>query len=298
MAGLYTNGTADREGKLFCELMNDEERAIVEAVPYLLESYHYVQDQKRTDRMKRDGARIFLDSGAFSAFTLDKKIDLTAYCRYIVANDDIVEVCSVLDGIGEALLTYQNQAAMEALQVRPLPCFHYGEDERYLAYYVENYPYITLGGTALADGTGQLRVWLDRCWSKYICDAEGKAKVKVHGFALTSIPLMQRYPWHSVDSSTWVTKAFRGEIIIPEIGIIVLGQESPQRKDAGKHFDTMNGLWQNRIKAAVERRGFTIERLKSVYVSRWVFNLQIFNELNESYKNKSLTFQADQIALF
>ena len=74
------------------------------------------------------------------------------YCRYIQKNEDIIEkvdgmtCASVLDGIGDPLKTYQNQKAMEGMGVVPLPCFHYGEDERYLDYYAANYPYITIGG--------------------------------------------------------------------------------------------------------------------------------------------------------
>ena len=55
-------------------------------------------------------------------------------------------MASVLDGIGDPLQTYRNQLEMEARGIRPLPCFHAGEDEKYLEYYIQNYEYITLGG--------------------------------------------------------------------------------------------------------------------------------------------------------
>ncbi|MCL5459902.1 hypothetical protein M3M33_14795, partial [Loigolactobacillus coryniformis] len=69
--------------------------------------------------MRRDGAKVFLDSGAFSAYTLGVTLSIDEYCDYIKRNLDIIRVedgvvmASVLDGIGDALLTYQNQLAME-----------------------------------------------------------------------------------------------------------------------------------------------------------------------------------------
>ena len=126
---------------------------------------------------------MFLDSGAFSAFTLGKVIDLPAYVDYCKRNADIIEFASVLDGIGDPLLTFKNQKAMEKLGVTPLPCFHYGEDERYLEYYIKNYDYITIGGM-VPIATPQLFHWLDRIWAKYLVDGARRAKIKVHGFGL------------------------------------------------------------------------------------------------------------------
>ena len=66
IAGMYTSGTADRQGRLYTELMDEQERQIVEACRYQLESYHYIKNPDRAAIIRRDGARVFLDSGAFS----------------------------------------------------------------------------------------------------------------------------------------------------------------------------------------------------------------------------------------
>lgn len=297
IAGMYTNGTADRQGRLYTELMNDYERGIVDSMRYLLESYHYVKNPDKVATMRRDGARVFLDSGAFSAFTLGKTIDLKAYCDYIKANADVIDFPSVLDGIGDPLLTYQNQCAMEAQGVSALPCFHWGEDERWLEHYVANYEYITLGGM-VPHSTAENKIWLDRIWSKYLCDSSGKPKLKVHGFGMTSIPLMTRYPWFSVDSSSWVQIAFRGAIILPEYGAVHLSSNSPARKEEGQHLDNMTPPIQARIKQIISDRGFDAERLATVYISRWVFNLQTFDIINRSLENKELTFFPEQMSIF
>lgn len=297
IAGMYTNKTAIFGSTLFDKLMNDDERAIVRAVRYNLESYHYVKNQISVDSMRSQGARVFLDSGAFSAYTLGKVIDINAYCDYIKTNADIIEVASVLDGIGDPMLTYQNQCVMEQQGVKPLPCFHWGEDERWLEYYVANYEYITLGGM-VPHSSAENKVWLDRIWSKYLCDADGRPKLKVHGFGMTSIPLMTRYPWYSVDSSSWVQIAFRGAIILPEYGAVHLSSNSPARKEEGTHLDNMTPPIQARIKQIIADRGFDWERLATVYISRWVFNLQTFDIINRSLEGKELHFVPEQMMIF
>lgn len=297
IAGMFTNGTADRQGRLYSELMNDAERTHVDGVRFKLESYHYVKSEDRVETMRREKAKVFLDSGAFSAFTLGKEIDLPAYCQYIRQNPDLIEMASVLDGIGDPLKTYQNQAAMEHRGTFPLPCFHYGEDERWLQWYIEHYEYITLGGM-VPNTTEQNRKWLDRIWSKYLCNSSGKPKLKVHGFGMTSLPLMQRYPWFSVDSSSWVQIAFRGAVILPPWGAIHLSSNSPARKEEGQHFNTFSPPQQLAIRRQIEARGFDVERLATVYISRWVFNIAIFEEMNKELEKKELTFQLEQDVLF
>lgn len=191
LAGLFTNGFANDHGKLARQLSESENECRM-AVPWYLDSYHYVYGDKKVADIRRSGKKIFLDSGAFSAFTMGVDVDLPKYCRYIQENEDIIHVASVLDGIGDPQKTYENQLAMEALGANPLPCFHYGEDPRWLEYYVANYEYITIGGM-VPISTKQLGFWLDEIWGKYLTDGAGRPKCKVHGFGLTTIPLMKRY---------------------------------------------------------------------------------------------------------
>lgn len=280
LAAIYTTGIS-RHGTSYRQF-TDIEKAARDAVPFILESYHYVHRQSAVDMMRRDGAKVFLDSGAFSAFTQGVEIDLVKFCNYIKENQDIITVASVLDGIGDPLKTWQNQQLMEAQGVRPLPCFHYGEDERYLEWYLERYDYITLGGMVPINKE-QLQFWLDRIWGKYLTDDNGLPRVKVHGFGLTRLNLMQRYPWYSVDSSSWVQSAVNGGILIPGIGTVFVSNQSPQAKEEGRHFNTYVKPEQDRIRWEIERRGFDVERLQTTYFARWTFNMKTFCELTDPY---------------
>ena len=163
VAGAYAAGFG-MHGNLFDRLTTNEKWQRCH-VPHILESYHYLATETKVNRVRRDGIKIFLDSGAFSAYTMGISLDLGEYCDYIKQYEDIIEkvdgtlVASVLDGIGDPQKTYENQQAMERLGVRPLPCFHYGEDTRYLDHYVANYDYITIGGMVPITKP-QLYLWL------------------------------------------------------------------------------------------------------------------------------------------
>ncbi len=285
MAAIYSNGYRAGGNSGRYAKLTDHEKKCVNGVPHLLESYHYVGRQRFVDAMREDGARVFIDSGAFSAFTLGVDIDLPTYCEYIKRNIDIIRVedgvlmASVLDGIGDPLQTYRNQLNMEALGAKPLPCFHAGEDERYLEYYVKNYEYITLGGM-VGSSTKQLCIWLDRIWDRYLVDGSGKPRLKVHGFGITAVPIMERYPWFSVDSSSWIQSAAFGSIITPQWGPLSVSDKSPSRHDAGQHVCNLTQIQQDQVLQMLEQNGFTYERLSTVYESRAAFNLWAFGVIN------------------
>lgn len=283
LAAVYTN--AYKPGQNRYLKLTEHEQALVRNLPNILESYHYIGSQRIVDQMRADNAKVFLDSGAFSAFTLGATIDLPEYCNYINRNRDLWRVedgdmmCSVLDGIGDPLKTYQNQLAMEQLGAKPLPCFHFGEDERYLEWYVANYSYITIGGM-VGKPSETLRVWLDRIWEKYMIDGSGRPRLKVHAFGITAVPIMQRYPWYSVDSSSWIQAAAFGSIFTPDWGPIAVSEKSPSRHDAGRHLTTLTQVEQEAVLTTLEKQGFTLERLSTVYESRAAYNLYAYGVLN------------------
>lgn len=283
MAAVYTNSYMRGQNRYV--KLTDREREIVHALPHILESWHYVGKQKYVDDMRREGAKVFLDSGAFSAYTLGVTLSVAEYCDYIQRNADIIRVedgavmASVLDGIGDPLQTYRNQLEMEARGVRPLPCFHANEDTKYLDWYVANYEYITLGGM-VGSSTDQLRNWLDRIWENHLLDGAGRAKIKVHGFGITAIPLMQEYDWYSCDSSSWIQSAAFGSIVHPQWGALSVSEKSPSRHDAGQHVTTVTAAEQQAIFDNLAANGFTYERLSSVYESRAAYNLWAFGVIN------------------
>ena len=287
LAAIYTNNY--KPGQSLWDRMNPHEQEQFQNISWELESYHYINKGKYVRQMREDGAKVFLDSGAFSAYTLGKEVDLGAYVAFIKQNKDIIReedgilLAAVLDSIGDDLGTWQNQKKMEMMGVKPVPCFHYGEDERYLEFYANNYEYISLGGLVGAP-TRVLIKWLDRMWNDHLVDGSGNAKLKVHGFGVTSIPIMNRYPWRSCDSSSWVQNTSFGAIMTEKYGTINISEKSPSRHNKGQHIRNMSEIERELLTTYIEQKGFELERLETHYPSRAAFNVMAYEEIGKTIR--------------
>lgn len=277
VAGLYASNFS-LSGTIY-QRLTDGERVARNSVENYLESYHYIGRGGYADRIERDGVKVFLDSGAFSSFTKGVEVDLPAYCDFIHRRGAIIEEASVLDSINDHRGTFVNQQAMERLGTHPLPCYHYGEPEEVLDWYVKHYEYVTIGGM-VPISTPQLKLWLDRIWEEHLTLPDGTPKVRVHGFGLTSLPLMMRYPWYSVDSSTWVQWAANGMILVPGmgrgVGQINVSALSSSRKKNKQHIDTLSDMEREVLELKIKEHGFEPDRLRTEYVSRWAWNCWAF----------------------
>jgi len=302
IAGIYTSNFS-ATSNVFRRLNEIEQDAIVSA-EHLLESYHYIRGEQYINRIRDEGKKIFLDSGAFSAYTKGIHINIKDYCDYIIRNKDIileddgVLVASVLDAIGDPLQTWRNQRIMERLGAKPLPCYHFADgDERFLEEYVSKYDYITLGGMAVTS-MGPLKIWLDRIWDKYLVDGAGRPKVKVHGFGLLSERMFKIYPWYSTDSASWVQLAMNGGIYIRDTKILKISTTSIQRKIDGTHYDNLPKPMQQTIADEIVARDWDVERLRTFNYSRWAYNIRVMNDINDKFRNADIRFKTKQRGLF
>jgi len=295
LAALYTSGF-NRKGASYRRI-SDKERADRDNVPHILESFHYTRKGRITQHLRDDGLKVFLDSGAFSDFTQGVETSLDSYAAYIHKNLDVIEVASVLDGIGDPKKTLENQHALESMDCNVLPCFHYGEPIGYLKHYMENYDHITLGGM-VPISTKDLRVWLDDMFGNYLTDDSGHPIIKVHGFGMTTMSLVERYPWYSVDSSSWVQTARTGGIHLPGIGAIQVSTQSPSRKEKSRHYLSMNEYEQAVINNQLFKRGYTAEQLGGHFSHRFAFNCLTYTEENTRLNQMDLRFIKEQEVLF
>jgi len=215
---------------------------------------------------------LFLDSGAFSAWTQKVEIDIQSYIQFIKENIDCISVYANLDVIGDVEKTWENQMIMEEAGLSPIPVFHaYFEDPKWLKRYMDRgYEYIALGGMAGGAITVQaLRPVLDRLWRQHLSDADGLPLCKVHGFGLTSLPLMLRYPWYSVDSTSWVITGRMGGIFMPRwyqgkwvyddaSWKISVSNRSPDKKEAGQHIETLSPGRKEIVLRYIEEKGYRL----------------------------------------
>jgi len=229
--------------------------------------YWLIKDSgKMTTQKKVD---LFLDSGAFSAWSQKQPIDIQEYIAFIKEHEKVIDHYANLDVIGDAAGTWENQMIMEEAGVSPLPTFHYGEDIKWLERYLrKGYDYLCLGGM-VPISTKDLKFWLDDLFSNYLCDEKGMPKMKIHGFGLTSLPLMMRYPWYSVDSTSWVVTDRMGSVYVPRKKAgewiynenswkIAVSNQSPNKKEAGAHIDTMSPGEKQVILDYFEEKGYKL----------------------------------------
>jgi len=248
-------------------------------------------DQTRgTKKLDRVLSRpdVFLDSGAFSAWTRKVEIKLADYIDFVRRYKDRVSVYANLDVIGDAQATWDNQKEMEKNGLNPLPVFHSGkEDFSWLKKIADGYEYFGVGGVAGKDITvPQIIKHLDQIFG-YLVDKKGQVRHKVHGFGITTLPIMLRYPFFSVDSTAWVLQGRFGGIFIQLDGRVLavsVSDRSPDQKKVGKHYKTLSGLEQKVVEDIVNKNGFTMEQVAKDYQARDIINIRFFQELERTWK--------------
>jgi hypothetical protein len=242
--------------------------------------------------------RIFLDSGAYSAWQQKKQIDLQAYIDFIYNNRQYIEVYANLDDIEDPEKTWVNQREMEAQGLSPLPVYHVGEDEKFLKMALE-YEYFAVGGMALKSGTVR-ESQFDMVF-RIICPKSNyyKPTHKIHGFGLAAPNLMLSYPWYSVDTTSWVQYGRYGLILVPKAvgGIfhygrspytIAISERSKATGDA-RHFKNLPEIEKKAIQKYAEKRGCPIgesrfESGKEVVIEPGLINdYRIRDRLNTFY---------------
>lgn len=221
-------------------------------------------------------------SGVMGAYLKDRKHDnfdwldnpeylayREAYAAYILEHKDQLEVYTNLDIVNNAEATWENQKWFEARGLKPLPVWHFGSDIRWLKHYLRNgYDYIGIGGLVPNPYT-TLRPALDEIFTRYLTDTNGMPLVRIHGFAATSIPLMCRYPWYSVDSASWIKYAAFGGIMVP-VSVhgkykytaaphkINVSGKSPLQKDKDRHITTLSPAMRRYMEDYFEMQGFQL----------------------------------------
>jgi len=224
----------------------------------LMSFFHIRGPWKKNPRIKEGNnltGELFIDSGAFSAFSLGKPTDIDKYIEFCKKTD--ADYYAVLDVIGSASGTLKNQIYMEDRGVKPVPCFHHGEDFKYLKYYCRKYDYIALGGMVPISTPALIR-WLEVIFTMY-------PNKKFHGFGVTTKKLIERFPFYSVDSSSWLSGGRVGSLFDMELGT--------------KHYSELTEQWKKKI----EERGFTLDEINEKHEARNSFNIISYLEMQDKH---------------
>jgi hypothetical protein len=179
----------------------DHEAMIESGNEYILTSYHYFNEGSTLEkfRLLRNNRTIFMDSGAYSAHTLGKQIDIDKYIEF--CKKEKPDYVCALDSITDPEESFTNWEYMMNKGMDTIPVFHQGESFKHLDSYLNEVQvnYIALGG--LVGGHPETLIeWLKIVWVKIL---DKRPDLRVHGFGITSPNVIMRFPFYSVDSSSW-----------------------------------------------------------------------------------------------
>lgn len=158
-------------------------------LPYLL-SYFYFR--KLTSYFPN---KPMLDSGAYSAMTLGKPINIDEYTAWLKLHNGAYGVAVNLDVINNPEVTYENQKYMESKGLQVLPCFHIKSPLKHLQQYIdEGYTYIGLGAVVGSSMVTKIK-FLNHCF-----ELGKKENIKFHGFGV-GLNTANKFPFYSIDNS-------------------------------------------------------------------------------------------------
>lgn len=267
----------------------------------------YVNDKstlKKWIQYKRDGLadnnKLFIDSGAYSAHTRGIELDVDAYIAYLNEHAGLFECIAQIDKIPgtykqpktpqelmEApILSWENYNYMRERLIdkdRLLPIFHQGEDFKHLQTILDarynGSPILYMGISPANDlSLKQKEIWLEKVFR--IIYSSNNSSINTHAFGLTSRRVLQKYPFTSADSTTWIQEAKYGVIRVGDESIIV----SDRQVGKPDYWTNATEVVQNEFLKRVAKRDWTLEELESNITPRANWNIIEWQEWVARYK--------------
>lgn len=244
--------------------------------------------------------KLFVDSGAFSAHTKGKELDVDEYIQYLNDREGIFEVIAQVDKIpGEfgkpktkqQLLDAPEESWQNYLYMRErvkdyeklTPIFHQGEDFKHLHRMLEttingeHIPYIGISPANDLMTPAKVK-WFEHVFQ--IIRDSSNPNVKTHAFGMTSLKVLERYPFHSADSTSWIMFAANGSVLTSK-GPVVM---SDQQLKHPQHIMNLPPQARKEIIEEIESFGVTLEECmtdykkrsyaNAIYLKRWADNYQ------------------------
>lgn len=207
-------------------------------------------------------------SNAYSYCDTQKFADYyDGYVRFVKKYGHLFKWYVNLDVIFNPERTLEIQRSMENEGLSPMPVFHYGEDFKHLRWMMDNYEYIGIGGLGQHVRKSEFITHADKVF-KMLCDGGKTPRWKTHGFAITSFDLLQRYPFTTVDSSSWVQFSIFGMVLFPHptfgftqkpLEVCFSTRSDFKEVDAeAVHYDNMPPSTQRRIREYLADKGYGI----------------------------------------
>lgn len=266
------------------------------------------------DEMGEVPIKLFIDSGAFSAWTQGKEIDVDEYINFINQNKKYFEICASVDNIPgtpkssqvasieqvreSCEKTWQNFLYMRSKMDdvnKLLYTFHIGEPWEYLKQALEyedehgKIAYIAFGGM-VGKKANLIEDFLTHATE--IVRLSSNPNVKIHAFGMTNLDKLEKFKLYSADSTTWVKLAGYGNILINNKTYCV----SDRQLLSDDNVINKNVALKEAVLKFIEQRGFTLQELSEDPNKRSLFNMIDYKEWADNYTYKPTTVKA--VSLF
>lgn len=244
-------------------------------------------------------SKLFIDSGAFTVYTQQISLNVDDYVDYLVSLKDKPYIYAALDKIPGTInnpvtnaqrneaaeVTWNNYLTMldKLEKSKLLPTFHINEDFKYLKRMLETkidgeyIDYIGIGGIAKKTEFERIS-WLDDVF-EFVRNSKN-SNVKIHGFGMTSYKLLEKYKFHSADSTGWLMTTAHGNIYTKNGSVCI----SDVKLNEKNHILNQNNDRKKYIRDYVENIGFTLEELSEDYKKRAKFNILFILNWCNNYK--------------
>ena len=266
-----------------------------------LRLFSQVNERKGIQEWQQAGyaKKLFIDSGAFSVAHAGKTVDIDVYIDYINSNPEI-PIFVELDVIPFPVLnattakecceaSWQNYLYMKERVTSPcflLPLYHFGEPKDALRRILNTEvngklpEYIGIGGRH-GVSTDLQDKYFHEIFS--VIQSSDNPKVKVHAFGMTVIKLLEKFPFYSADSTTWLQLGINGNINTESYGIVNV---SERNKFAKENVHAFPQHCREVVEAEIESYGYTLEQVSTDYKARLKFNIDTMLRWAENYQYK------------
>lgn len=259
---------------------------------------------KHSRRTQYQG-NIFIDSGAFSVHTKGIELNVDEYIDYLNSIDDDIHIFAQVDKIpGDFGKEKTRQQILEAPELswenylymkdkvksrdKLLPIFHQGEDfkwlENILSYkHSDGTPIAYIGISPANDKSSKEKeIFIHKCFN--IIKRSKNPDVKTHAFGMTSLWILEQYPFTSADSTSWLMTGANGNIMTP-YGIIMVSEKGTSDK---KHILNMPKEARILIEKFISSLGYSLEGAMTDYKVRMCINICYLKNWADNYEYKPL----------
>ena len=192
--------------------------------------------------------KLLIDNGAFTVHRKGGKLDIDKYIEWLNENDKYIDYAIALDDIpgkwGEVktseqvklspVRTWENYLYMLTKVKSPqklLPVFHMGENFNYLTSMLNSglisSNYICLSGNKELTNK-QREDWYSKCF--YLIKQSNMPTVRVHCLGSATIQNAEKFPFTSMDATSWIMTGANGSILT-DYGIIYVSSSGDNLKD-------------------------------------------------------------------